>query len=513
MGRICTKILEQILPKKTQKNEGDVWALSLALIIFIAVIDSFTGQNLPYYYFVVLRFFATAGFVYILFRTLNSEYRFLGIIPVSIAAGISVVLYNPIFPFSFPREIWTGINIATGLLAIKYWSSGAGTTYNPNDVSLSDDLKNKQTNLANPNNSFDRAFSLDFDLDQDEPSLKKNNDQFKEPLDHQKINQVCSLIVEPLMLQRAMIETGIINYLKSYEAIGYVSGYTDQFLQRSSSKLDLSRDDEETVMALVMGIVFEGTGNGPSEFYNIQKQNIPEFQEAQTEGARNAIKMLTEGGQLEAGMGWFQHAQSWKNAKENLSVEVVSGEPSIKVEETLDEDGDQSFFDYFGHEESPHVKNLRSYFLMAFGTSQKADLPINFAQNEYIAGFSVGFFSIVLDAVKDGLTWTTEKKGQYGITFFMELFNDESSLNLKSLRDKAFASELSKKPKFSEGREHGSLLAAAHYKILKKDLSEPLIDACRNLSNSAGVDMQTAVFSLTLQPYIISEWPQEIKLT
>ena len=97
------------------------------------------------------------------------------------------------------------------------------------------------------------------------------------------------------------------------------------------------------------------------------------------------------------------------------------------------------------------------------------------------------------------------------MVFFTELFNDENSVNIKCLKDKEYAIHINQQSKFSEGREHGSLLAAAHYELLKADLSEPLIDACRNLSNStAGVDMQTAVFTLTLQQYVLSEWPNSI---
>jgi len=632
------------LSAEKNKNDGAVWALCLALVLYIPVIDSFTGKNLPYDYFMFLRFAATAGFIYITYKTFNSEDTLFGILPLSVAAGISVLLYNPIVPFTFPREVWTGINIVTGLAAVKYWSSSFDGKSQTNNADVSPaDKKNAQFSTK-PSNSFERAVSINFDKDVIAPlRLQKSNfsenfylekydrlvshwtlgyiqgfmayatfrdvsvdrytalprikplteeilttlfsekelpsfklldkpglsvspewidgfeaglqncqswqqngevttdwldfisgadgftseaddttdldqadyegDQvrFQENVQNENISKVCSLIVEPLLFQRAMIQSSTSEYLKSNDALGYVSGYTDQFLQLSSEKMGLAPDDEDMVMALVMGIVFEDTENKTASFYDMQRQNVPDFQAAQFEGARSASKMLTEGGHLEAGMAWFEHAQNWQNKKESLSTELDPEAPKIEIEENSTKEDDHSFFDYFGSSESPHVKDLRSYFLRAFGTSERTDLPNDFAHNEYIAGFSIGFFSIVLDAVKDGINWSTEKKGQYGIIFFMELFNDKSSLNLKCLRDKEFASQLSVNKKFSQGREHGSLLAAAHYQLLKKDLSEPLIDVCRNLTKSSSIDMPTAVFSQTLQPFVLSEWPQAIK--
>ena len=166
---------------------------------------------------------------------------------------------------------------------------------------------------------------------------------------------------------------------------------------------------------------------------------------------------------------------------------------------------------FFGHKENPDVEGLRSYLFRAFGASHLSELPSDFKQNRYVAGLTAGYFAIVLDAVKDSENWSTVSKGHYGIIFFTELFNDDNALNSRSLRDKKFVLELSQNPEFREGREHGSLLAVAHYDILKADLSEPLIDACRNLSKSTtGMDMPTAVLSLTLQKYVLSEWPNSI---
>ena len=149
--------------------------------------------------------------------------------------------------------------------------------------------------------------------------------------------------------------------------------------------------------------------------------------------------------------------------------------------------------------------------LRAFGSSNLSDLPKNFQQDRYVAGLATGYFAIVIDAVKDGLGWSVERRGQYATDFFSELFYDDDALNCKVLRDKKLAFELSSCPNFQEGREHGNLLAAVHYDLLKDDLSDPLIDACRNLSrSSSGLDMPTAVLALTLQKYVLSEWPNSI---
>jgi len=179
--------------------------------------------------------------------------------------------------------------------------------------------------------------------------------------------------------------------------------------------------------------------------------------------------------------------------------------------EVDNEEDISSFFDFFGSEHYPQVEGLRSYMLRAFGSSKLSDLPKNFQQDRYVAGLATGYFAIVIDAVKDGLGWSVERRGQYATDFFSELFDDDDALNCKVLRDKKLAFELSSCPNFQEGREHGNLLAAVHYDLLKDDLNDPLIDACRNLSrSSSGLDMQTAVLALTLQKYVLSEWPNSI---
>jgi hypothetical protein len=192
--------------------------------------------------------------------------------------------------------------------------------------------------------------------------------------------------------------------------------------------------------------------------------------------------------------------------------DYVDTDPDPVLENELDdEEGVSSFFDFFGSEHYPQVEGLRSYMLRAFGSSNLSDLPKNFQQDRYVAGLATGYFAIVIDAVKDGLGWSVERRGQYATDFFSELFYDDDALNCKVLRDKKLAFELSSCPNFQEGREHGNLLAAVHYDLLKDDLSDPLIDACRNLSrSSSGLDMPTAVLALTLQKYVLSEWPNSI---
>ena len=92
-----------------------------------------------------------------------------------------------------------------------------------------------------------------------------------------------------------------------------------------------------------------------------------------------------------------------------------------------------------------------------------------------------------------------------------EVFEDPQSISLKVLKDPNLANEVILKKQFIEGRNHGSILASATYGVLKKDLNEPLIDTCRNFSKTSNSDLSEAVFLLTLQQYILTEWPSSIQ--
>lgn len=435
----------------------------------------------------LLRVLATLGFAYIAFQTYSFDKELLGI-KYFLIFGAAAVLYNPILPIYLPREIWTIINVATAFLVFQHWQVSKQGNFKTE--------KNNQT-LAKPCSPLERSYSINYDKDVTRPlQLQKSN--FRESLYSESYDRIVSLWT-----------------------LGYVHGF-----MAYANFLDVYVDHEE---ALELVQPFADT---------ILKNVFSEKEFADFKSLNH--DQLHQSAEWEDGFEWgLRNCESWQEHGEVTLIwsDYISGErdsiftfdkpskaewPVYEEEEDILEKADTDEEELsLGKPSEPdlqvktteekYVKDLKTYFLRAFGAIKISEIPRDFNQNEYVAGFAIGFFSIVLDGLKGGLNWSTEEKGSYGMVFFTELFNDENSVNIKCLKDKEYAIHINQQSKFSEGREHGSLLAAAHYELLKADLSEPLIDACRNLSNStAGVDMQTAVFTLTLQQYVLSEWPNSI---
>ena len=471
------------------------WVLGFAILFLLPPADFiFWDSSLPYGYFLFLKVAAFAGMIYLAYLSANIGAE-VSSIKYYIIFGCIAVLYNPFLSVHLPREMWTFVNLATVAVLGHFYLYGYSNRPT-NDESL--ERPEKPTPSVETNISSWPVLTS-------ETSKEKSSEAYQ----NEDITEVISLIVEPLLLQKALMLNAGDEYLKSLSALGFVSGYTSVFLSRLPASLNLTALEQDMAIAAILEIVFENAERTPTKLYEIQKQKFPEFQEAHLVGGASAVTMLRKGGHKKAGMAWFSHYKSWVNNEDNMPNADANIDPDIEEEENTADD--VSFFFFFCPKENPDVVGLRSYLLRAFGASHLSELPSDFKQNRYVAGLTAGYFAIVLDAVKDSGNWSTESKGHYGIIFFTELFNDDNALNSRSLRDKKFALELSQNPEFREGREHGSLLAVAHYDILKAALSEPLIDACRNLSKSTtGMDMPTAVLSLTLQKYVLSEWPNSI---
>lgn len=129
------------MTQKKKKNEGAVWALCLAFVLFIPVIDTFTGENLRHDDFIFLRFPATLGLIYISYKTFHSKLTVFGLLPLSVAAGISAIFYNLIGQENLPIQISIGISIFACFVSIKYWSSSIAANSNATNVSFSDNRK------------------------------------------------------------------------------------------------------------------------------------------------------------------------------------------------------------------------------------------------------------------------------------------------------------------------------------------------------------------------------------
>ena len=146
-----------------EKNDGAVWALCLALVLFIPVIVSLTGEDLSNVYFMYLRFPATLGLIYISYKTFKSKFTMFGILPLSVAAGMSVIFYNLIVLIPFPTQISLAICIFSGFVAIKYWSSSIEANPHTKNVNLASSEKKSPLPMRDGNtfkgNSLTETFA------------------------------------------------------------------------------------------------------------------------------------------------------------------------------------------------------------------------------------------------------------------------------------------------------------------------------------------------------------------
>lgn len=72
----------------------------------------------PYAYYQVLRLITLGCLGFVLYRMLPWQWTWRrGVL------AVVLVIYNPVFPLHFPREVWAVINVitATALLAVAYW--------------------------------------------------------------------------------------------------------------------------------------------------------------------------------------------------------------------------------------------------------------------------------------------------------------------------------------------------------------------------------------------------------
>ena len=194
--------------------------------------------------------------------------------------------------------------------------------------------------------------------------------------------------------------------------------------------------------------------------------------------------------------------------KQNLKSDA--GSPSEELDEFEVDEEIGSIVDKLNEPpDDLYARHLKLYLAKALGIKPSKRFPNGFLSDAYISGFSTGYFAVVLDIVLNGINWPKERKGSQAIKFFKTLGPRDDNLALKLLEDKTVAAKLTLNETFIEGRDHGNLLAVSYYEKLRHDLSEPLIDACRNLANSTNLSMPDAVFALTLQKYVVSKWPIE----
>ena len=206
--------------------------IGFACLFFIAPADLIFDFGLEYGFFMFLRLTAFFGFAYLAYQNWESEYK-LADLPIPYMFAGLALLYNPLIPVSLTREIWTPINIATGVLVFMFLQ-----------------LKNKKTNGDEKNRTSVSASSISPVSappikGPSRPSLWENkkptsiefsNNKKQETSEKGDFGKIISLITDPLLLQKTMMKQDS-GYLDSISALGYVGGYTDAFLQNLQTNL------------------------------------------------------------------------------------------------------------------------------------------------------------------------------------------------------------------------------------------------------------------------------------
>jgi len=286
-------------------------------------------------------------------------------------------------------------------------------------------------------------------------------------------------------------------FVTSPEGVGYLTGFIDGFMQGLDPHNLKNVDENHTTFFAVLALINPDLVDSHKVFQSCvltdpSGLNASAFLSSTQKGGSYGKALA--GRKSEA--GWYQHFVECRSVDEEL-------EPQKDIE--------NEFTGPDLKQKDQHADELMHYFIRAVGNNSQDELPEDFFRDRYLAGFATGYLAIVADAILGGLNWSTEEKGAHAIKFLSTFGSEDKNLAIQLLGDKQKAFEVSRDGSFVEGRDHGSLLAVTHYDKLKKDLSEPLIDACKNLSNSTGITMQDAVFALTLQKYVLMKWPNSVQ--
>ena len=288
-------------------------------------------------------------------------------------------------------------------------------------------------------------------------------------------------------------------FATSPEGVGYLAGFIDGFMQGLDPHNLKNVDENHATFFAVLTLINPDLVNSHKVFQSCvlidpRGLNASAFLSSNQKGGSYGKALA--GRKSEA--GWYQHFVECRSVNEELelqkNIENDFTGPDLK-------------------QKDQHADELMNYFIRAVGNNSQDELPEDFFRDRYVAGFVTGYLAIIADAILGGLNWSTEEKGAQAIKFLSTFGSEDKNLAIQLLRDKQKAFAVSREGSFIEGRDHGSLLAVTHYDKLKKDLSEPLIDACKNLSNTTGISMQDAVFALTLQKYVLTKWPNSVQKT
>ena len=291
--------------------------IGFACLFFIAPADLIFDFGLEYGFFMFLRLTAFFGFAYLAYQNWESDYKFSDL-PISYMFAGLAVLYNPFISVSLTREIWTPINIATGVLVFMFLQQ-----------------KNKKNNedqkdhipLSSPPSSTVSAPPI---KGPSRPPIWENkkpaSTEFSTNNEKEKaLHKDVKMIISPLLAEKALMNKNT-GYLDSVEALGFIAGLTDVYLQRLTENFMSPNIDDLAAMTIVLETVFGETKNSASRFFKMQDQHNPDFIKAQTEGAQQGLLL---GGSLankklneETGAGWLSHYIFWCESNFSNNQEI-----------------------------------------------------------------------------------------------------------------------------------------------------------------------------------------------
>lgn len=290
-------------PKSDNEITGDIFIIGFGCLFFVGPADLIFDFGLEYEFFMFLRLAAFFGFAYMAYQNWDKPYK-LADLPMSYIFSGLAVLYNPFISVSLTREIWTPVNIATGVLIFVFLNQ-----------------KNKATNL----NKLKPSTIPDPPIKHSNGSSIKENKQSNSTdvqpqtkLEKENVLGASKLIIDPLLIEKSLMDTST-GYLDTDEALGFVAGFSDAFLQSSAKHFGLEGTDEDLAMVTVLEVVFEGTNNSADRFYKLQTENNENFSAAQMQGGEQAFALLdklkTASFSKDMQIGWLKEYNLWLKKK------------------------------------------------------------------------------------------------------------------------------------------------------------------------------------------------------
>lgn len=311
----------QIPPVKSYKSDNeitaDVFLIGFACLFFIGPADLIFDFDLEYGFFMFLRLTAFFGFAYLAYQNWESEYK-LADLPISYMFAGLAVLYNPFISVSLTREIWTPINIATGVLIFIFLQQKNKKI---------NEVENNHTSLNTPPIPPVSAPPI---KGPSRPSVWENKKptSLEVPTNtkHEKANhEDVNLIIRLLMAEKSLMNKNI-GYLDSIAALGFIAGLIDGYLQRLSKVSSAPSIDEMATITFFLETIFGDTKNSASRFFDVQDQLDPDFIKAQMEGGNQGLLL---GGSLankklneETGAGWLSHYICWCESNFSNNQEI-----------------------------------------------------------------------------------------------------------------------------------------------------------------------------------------------